>query len=147
MVIRKLITAAIVPLNIMVNNIYKSLATILVITAVVGGYMSLNSGQSEPTHVVTLHNEDETAHRVSIDIVGSNDDLVLSETRRISPGEKWNVTKQTEPGNYTIQVTISSGASDKKDYKLPLIDGNKKSFATVYIRSEEDVSTQVYWQD
>lgn len=147
MVTRKLMTAAIVPSNIMVNNIYKSLAIILVITVVVGGYMSLNSGQPEPTHVVTLHNEDETAHRVSIDIIGSNDDLVFSETRRISPGEKWNVTKQTESGNYTIQVTTSSGASDRKDYKLPLVDGDRKSFATVYIRSEEDVSTQVYWQD
>jgi len=131
----------------MKNNIYKFLATMVVITAAAGGYMSLNSGQSEPTHVVTLHNEDETAHRVSVDIVESNNDSVLSETRRISPGEKWNVTTQTEPGNYTIRVTTSLGTSDKKDYRLPLVDGDRKSFATVYIRSQGNISIQLYWQD
>ncbi|PSQ17090.1 hypothetical protein BRD00_08650 [Halobacteriales archaeon QS_8_69_26] len=94
-----------------------------------------------------LKNEDDSSHQVTVVVEASDGTTVHEETRSVSPGERWNVTTQTERGEYAVRVVPASGGGAETTYRLPLADGDRESFTTVRIRATGDVDVRSYWQD
>jgi hypothetical protein len=100
----------------------------------------------EVTHEVIVKNTGEASHTVAVE-VRHGGETVLDEQRNLTGGAEWDVTTQSEAGNYTVVVSTGAGTTVNESYTLPLAEGDRKSFTTVRVNESGGLDVRTSWQE
>jgi hypothetical protein len=111
-----------------------------------GGGSTVTSTDDEVTHEVKIVNVENTSHTVSV-TVQQGGETVLNEERNLSDGAEWDVTTQSNPGNYTVVVTTDSGDRLNESYALPLAESDRRSFTVFRVSESGTLDVRTYWQE
>lgn len=103
-------------------------------------------GGPSVTHEVIAYNHHNSAAILSVQIQGE-EGTVLDTSQELKPGDKWNVTTQDQPGEYSISVSTESGLEATAEYSLPLTEEGLTSFARITITNSGELDIRVYYQE
>lgn len=106
---------------------------------------SATNSSNRITHDIVLQNFYNQSRVVAV-LVTSGDKVVAYDLREVDPGAEWRVSTIRTAGEYTVTVKAPDGRSVERSYELPMVDGNRTSYANIHIRENAQIDIDVFWQ-
>jgi hypothetical protein len=115
---------------------------VVVLTIILSGCTS--AVQPDPAHLVSVSNNDDNQHTVSLTVTGGNN-TVFTESRTLPSGETHGFTTITESGTHRIEATTENRTTSTT-VDLP-IDGRPNSTTAISITENGSFSITTVGQD
>jgi hypothetical protein len=98
----------------------------------------------EGRHDIEIRNDDTTSHRVTLEVVDGDGDVVQTGTQVVAAGGTWDANRIAHAGEYTIRVSVDGEDRAYADtVQLPIEGEETLSVSVIRITRDGTVTGEV----